>query len=111
MGVSSTLGSSAYLANASSFSSMPNPGPSGTVRYPDISSSGSFSRSDLGGSDSPVYSCSAKLGMHASSWMQAAVDTGDRGLCGITFTCCASAIADTFLQPVSPPHRHRSGLM
>ena len=39
----------------------------------------------------------------------AAVLTGERGLCGMTLTCCASARAATFLQPVRPPHRHRSG--
>ena len=55
------------FAKASSFISTPSPGPSGTVRYPSINSSGSTRSSDLGGSDSPVYSCNAKFGMHASS--------------------------------------------
>ena len=41
----------------------------------------------FGGSDSPVYSCRAKLGMQASNWTHAAVLTGESGLCGITLMC------------------------
>ena len=70
---------------------------------------GFLSRPLFGGSASPVYSCRAKLGMQASSCTQAAVLTGLNGLCGVTFTWCASAMATTFLHPDMPPHRHRSG--
>ena len=38
------------------------------------------------------------------------VEIGDSGLCGITFICFASAIADIFLHPDMPEAKHKSGL-
>ena len=55
IGVSSIFGFSGP-DRATSFSSIPSPGPSGTIRYPSTSCKGVINRSLFGGSDSPVYS-------------------------------------------------------
>ena len=50
-----------------------------------------------------------RLGMEAQSWRQAAVDTGPKGLWGITSTSWASAKAQIFLLVVMPPTAQTSG--
>ena len=80
IGVSSIFGDSLISFKLFSFNTTPNPDSSGTIRYPFSSFKGLTNSLFFCYSDSPVYSCKAKLGIEASSWTQAAVEIGDKGL-------------------------------
>ena len=57
----------------------------------------------------PGSSWMPKFGTEAQICRQAAVETGPRGLWGITRTSLASAMAQIFLEAVMPPTAHTSG--